>query len=116
MGTRRRVLFHIGEEPWAASGRQAGDQLGVCPKKGGAPANGRNRSTTGVTSRWLFSKKVSGKTETGTVSLLRGRAFQGGPHNSLSLLLDRIKGLLDHLWPRRPADTERSGTSNPKSR
>ncbi|XP_030615545.1 collagen alpha-4(IV) chain-like [Delphinapterus leucas] len=60
MGTLRRMLIHIGEEPWAASVRQAGDQLVVCPKKGGALANGRNRSTTGVTSRWLFSKKVSG--------------------------------------------------------
>ncbi|XP_069397465.1 translation initiation factor IF-2 [Delphinus delphis] len=60
MGTLRRMLIHVGEEPWAASVRQAGDQLVVCPKKGGALANGRNRSTTGVTSRWLFSKKVSG--------------------------------------------------------
>lgn len=110
------MLIHVGEEPWAASVRQAGDQLVVCPKKGGALANGRNRSTTGVTSRWLFSKKVSGKTEIDTVSLLRGRAFQGGPHNSLSLLVDRIKGLLDHLWPCRPTDTERSHTSSPKSR
>nr|XP_058939907.1 PE-PGRS family protein PE_PGRS3-like [Kogia breviceps] len=65
MGALRRMLFHVGEEPWAASVRQAGGQRGVGPKKGGALANGRNRATIGVTSKWLFSKKVSGKTELG---------------------------------------------------